>query len=149
MGNQAEEYDLNEVLADALRHQMTRRGMSAKKLSRRTGIDDRTIEKHRTGENKPGIAHFMIYACVFGPEYVNDVLECIGITGAFRMGDGSPVNAHAAIASFTHAAHVIAQAKSHGSEGGEAITREEEMAINRAMAEVLHTSATVRQNGVH
>lgn len=53
-------------------------------------IPARTLECYRRGEALPGLVAFLLMADALGPEFVNEVLDVVGMTGAHRAGADEP-----------------------------------------------------------
>lgn len=60
-------------------------------------VSERAIESYRGGESLPGLVAFLNLVDVLGPEFANEIMELVGMTGLHRVGPGE-VSGHALLA---------------------------------------------------
>lgn len=113
MGNESLDHDkLARRFQLTLRRHKELSGHTAKTLGDALGIDARTVETHLSGQ-RPYFNHLFAYIQYFGATFANEVLSCIGISGASDVSDG-PVNAHRLIAELTSLSSMVARAMEDG-----------------------------------
>lgn len=124
MANGCLDYDEKSHYGLMLKWHMNRKGLSARQLSRLTGVGIDAIECHRTGKQTPQYKAHCSYVSVLGHEFLNDLCEPIGIGGAHPLHDGDAC-AHALISKTAACTHIVARALKEESDGGSTVTRKE------------------------